>query len=405
MLDLLSKGDANVRPSSHSSRSGVYIVRLRLYPETQTSAFAYAEANRPVGQHALHACIMEGVAQRGFLSHGAGFPGFYVCHLAMKTLACTILSLFLSLPKASAAGSTSILPNSVALQRGVVVESVAKGLEADVAGVETGDVLLGWKTRKSRGSLGSPFDMPRLWYEEASQRPITLEGTRGGQRKAWLLGGDSWGISARPNYPEPLFSIYRQAHDLAVTGKLVEALNLFRAATIMEHRNAPWLTACFLASVGQTLATKKAWPLVDKAYEQAIYESSDLKPEVRAEIFRQWSDQFASRDDFEDATKYRQEALHEWLKLGRETVAVADTLLSISEVELRQGNFDGAEADLNRSTIIGEKIAPRGIQAVVASVNLAVLYQDRGELDKAETYYLKALYKEQMRFPRSSVLV
>ena len=55
--------------------------------------------------------------------------------------------------------------------------------------------------------------------------------------------------------------------------------------------------------------------------------------------------------------------------------------------------------------IIGDKIAPSGIQAVVTSVNFAVLYQDRGELDKAEGYYLKALRKEERRFPRSSLLV
>jgi CHAT domain-containing protein/Tfp pilus assembly protein PilF len=340
-----------------------------------------------------------------FFSHRAGPLCFCAPHLLIRPttiLAALILPL---LSFAAIAQTSRTLHTPPSLNRGLVVESVADGLEAETAGLKSGDVLLGWKTRLGSGRLESPFDMPSLWYEQASRVRVTLEGTRNGRKKAWVLGGDSWGISVRPNFTAPLFSVYQRAQALTLAGKLSEAHNFFRAAANTEQRSVSWLSVWFLSHQGELLGGQKAWPLVDGAYRHAVEESGDLRPEVRAEIFRQWSDQFASRDDFENAKKYRQEALHEWLKLGRETVAVADTLLSISEIQLRQRDYDGAAADLSQSMIIGDKIAPTGIQAVVTSANSAVLYQDRGELDKAETYYLKALYKAQQRFPRSSVLV
>lgn len=342
-------------------------------------------------------------------SHGAGLlclANYRSCSL--KTLLCTILSLFiLPLRPLTAVAQTSFSVSGVGpLDRGLVVESVAKRMDAEIAGVKPGDILLGWKSRVASGNFESPFDLHYVWYEQASRGPVTLEGTRNGRRRIWLLGGDTWGISARPNFRTALCSVYEKTQELASAGKLVDAVNLFRAgATADVQDNFPWLTAWFLSHAGQMLSRTKAWPLVDEAYLQAIQESRDLQPQARAEIFRQWADQFASRDDLANAKKYRQDALLEWQKLGPETVAVADTLLSISEIELRQGDFDGAAAGLQQAMTLGDKIAPAGIQAVVTSVNFAVLFQDRGELDEAERYYLKALHKEERRFPHSSLLV
>jgi CHAT domain-containing protein len=343
----------------------------------------------------------------GVLSPGAGL----LCLLkrcVLRTLSCTIFSLLLlSLPALAAMAQTSTASNGIpSLKRGLVVEGAAKKLDAEVAGVKPGDVLLGWKSKRGSGNFESPFDLPYVWYEQASLGPVTLVGTRNGRKRIWLLGGDRWGISARPNFPAALFSVYTKAEGMASAGELLEAINLFHAAAVPDDgSNFPWLTAWFLSHAGQVLARAKSWPLVDDAYGRAVQASRPLTPQVRAEIFRQWADQFAARDDLENARKYRQEALLEWQKLGNETVPVADTLVSISEIELRQGDFDGASTALTQSMAIGDKIAPAGIQAVVTSVNFAVLYQDRGELDKAEEYYLKALYKLERRFPRSSLSV
>ncbi len=247
----------------------------------------------------------------------------------LKTFPCTILSLLIiPLLLLAAIAQTSTSVNDTSLKRGLVVESVAKNLDAETAGVKPGDVLLGWKSRVARGNFESPFDLPYVWYEQASRGPVTLEGTRNGRRETWLLGGNTWGISARPNFTATLCSVYQKAQELAAAGKLVEAVNLLRSEVRADRgRNSPWLNAWFLSHAGQVLARAKSWPLVDEAYRQAVQESRDLKPEVRAEIFRQWADQFAFRDDLQNAKKYRQEALLEWQKLGNETVSVADTLL------------------------------------------------------------------------------
>jgi hypothetical protein len=48
LLDFSSKGDANVRPSSHSLRFDVYVVRHRLYPKAKTSTRTDAQTDRPI---------------------------------------------------------------------------------------------------------------------------------------------------------------------------------------------------------------------------------------------------------------------------------------------------------------------------------------------------------------------
>ena len=337
---------------------------------------------------------------------GAGLLCFF--NSFRRTLSCTVfcLVIFIVQPFFAVAQTAIFVEQTSSVKRGLVVESVAKGLDAETAGVKPGDILVGWKGKVGSGNFESPFDLPYIWYEQASRGPVTIEGIRNHRRRAWLLGGNTWGISTRPNFSGNLRSVYERAQALAAADNLDEAVNLFRtAATTGPSGNPPWLPAWFLSRAGQALSRAKAWSLADKAYGDAVKESQALGPEIRAEIFRQWADRFASRDDLTDAKRLRRDALHEWEMLGSDTVAVADTLLSIAEIELREGNFEEAAASLQRSMTIGDKIAPAGIQAIVTSVNFAVLYQDRGELDKAERYYLKALHKEERRFPRSSLIV
>ncbi|MGH9570787.1 MAG: hypothetical protein ACRD4F_14160, partial [Candidatus Angelobacter sp.] len=293
---------------------------------------------------------MSRAANSVLLSRGAGLLCLFKPRFT-KILACTIFCLLeVSFGFAAIEQTSTAFRDTPPAKRGLVVESVAKKLDAGVAGVRPGDVLLGWKGKKTSGEFGSPFDLPYVWYEQASLGPVTLVGARNGRKRTWLLGGDTWGISTRPNFTAALCSVYPKAQDLAVAGKLLEAVNLFRAAAGADRDSSfPWLTAWFLSHAGQTLARAKSWPLVDEAYRQAIQESRDLPPEVRADILRQWADQFASRGDLVNVKKYRQQALLEWQKLGPETVAAADTLLSISEIELRQGDFDSAAADLRQS--------------------------------------------------------
>lgn len=289
--------------------------------------------------------------------------------------------------------------------KGIVVERVSKNTQAEKAGVRPGDILLNWKRGDAKGEFESPFDLSHVFFEQAPRGPVTLNVVRGSERRTWSFGSDTWGISARPNFTGPFLAIYRRGQELFATGNPAEAAGRFRAAAAgVQDGDVSWLPSWLLSHAGNVLSGAQQWDLSDAVYREAIDWASHAGPTIRADLFRQWASGFEVRDDLANAEKYYQEALVEWQKQGRETMAEANTLLSLGVIELKRGDFEGAGEHLRHARVIGEKCAPTSIQTLLTLANLAVLYQDRGQLEKAEEYYLKALYNEEKHFPRSSHL-
>ena len=290
-------------------------------------------------------------------------------------------------------------------RKGLVVESVSNHSIAQRQGIHPGDLLLGWKRAGRTGEFESPFDLAFIFLEEAPRGPITITGIRGPHHLKWVLGSDTWGISVRPNFEDPVLSIYLQAEDFIKAGKVDEATDQFRkAATFASATDSPWMAPWLLSRAGKLLLDTQRRDLWDAVYDEAIRNATKASPFVRAELFRQRAAALAAHQDLSTAAKYYANALLEYRGLGSQTMIEAHTLLSLAVIELNSGDYDAAEEHLRRATAIGQAKAPASIQTLLSTVNLAVLYQDQGQLPKAQEYYLRALDKEERSFPNSTHL-
>jgi CHAT domain-containing protein/Tfp pilus assembly protein PilF len=315
------------------------------------------------------------------------------------SLSCLVLSLCV---QAQNPTSLKLLP---ALEKGLIVEQVITNSQAQRAGVQPGDVLLGWNRGSVYGDFQSPFDLAYIFLEQAPRGPITITAIRSGNRLQWQFGSDSWGFSARPNFFEPLLSSYRQSERWFASGKLAKATDGLRAlAAVLPGDCPPWLRPWLLSHAGKTLVGAREWELADAVYQDALAQAADAGPVVRAELFRQVAFGFEVRQDLSRATENYQNVLAEAGKLGRKTMLESNTHQSLAVIALKRGDFDSAENHLLRARTIAEFLAPDGIQTILATANLAVLYQDQGRLQEAEQLYLKVLDKEEKHFPRSTHL-
>ena len=291
--------------------------------------------------------------------------------------------------------------SSFQLRRGLVVEEVSKDSQAEKAGVHTGDILLSWSRAGVQGEFGSPFDLVYAFFEEAPKGPVVISGIRGRAQRKWRLNADTWGISVRPNFSEPLLSMYLQGRSLLSAAKVPEATEQFRLVSLSAESGPSWLAPWLFSNAAEVLGVTDEWNLSSDLYAQAIKDAGKTTPFVRAEIFRQRAAASARHQDVRSAMTYYGNVLLECRKLKHQTMLEASTLASQAVLELQQGDYEAAEGNLRRAMAIGEKLAPTSFYTVLVIANLAVLYQDQGHLDKAEEYYLKALGQEEKNFPNS----
>ena len=305
---------------------------------------------------------------------------------------CVVLQIALCAHGQSLTSTTNLGSH---LQKGLVVEQVSKNTQAQRAGMRPGDILLSWRRADEHGEFESPFDLAHVFLEQASRGPVIVSALRGGQRREWLFCSDAWGVSVRPNFSEQLLSIYRQSEASFAAGNLAEATDGIRAVAANVREGGPlWLGPWFLSHAGKILLGARQWELADIFFQEAIAQAPNAGPVLKAELFRQRAAGLAIHQDLAGATKYYQDVLLESQKWGRKTMVEANALLSLAVIELKRGDFESAEEHLRHAVAIGEVLAPTSIQTLLTIANLAVLYQDQGEFEKAEQYYLKALDRE-----------
>lgn len=315
----------------------------------------------------------------------------------------TVLCLALAIPLCSHGQSaTAEATSSFQLRRGLVVEEVSKDSQAEIAGVHTGDILLSWSRAGVQGEFGSPFDLVYAFFEQASKGSVVISGFRGRSQRKWRLNADTWGISVRPNFSEPLLSMYLQGRSLLSAAKIPEATEQFQLVSLSAQSGPSWLAPWLFSHAAEVLGVTDEWKLSSDLYAQAIRDAENTTPFVRAEIFRQRAAASARHQDVHPAMTYYGNVLLECHNIKYQTMLEANTLASLAILELQQGNYDAAGGHLRRAMTIGETLAPRSMYTVLVSANLAVLYQDQGQLDKAEEYFLKALAQEENNFPNSA---
>lgn len=293
--------------------------------------------------------------------------------------------------------------HSPVLEKGIVVESVTSGAEAQRAGLKPGDLLLSWSGSTAKGGFESPFDVPYLGFGQAPLGPLRIDGLRSGRKHAWLLRTIPWGLVTRPNFRDPILSAYLQAETLAHSGKVDEAVEGWRAAAVPAQGTPVWLSSWFLSHAGQALFLAHKMEASDQLYREAIQAATGSGAIVRGELFRQRASQLQVRADLANAEDYYRQELLEWREIDA-SLLVAKNLNELGALLITKGDFAGAESCLLESSSISEQLAPFSSQAALSYGNLAVLYQTQGDLGKAERYYRPALAVARKHFPNTYYL-
>jgi CHAT domain-containing protein/tetratricopeptide (TPR) repeat protein len=295
--------------------------------------------------------------------------------------------------------------DSLLVGHGIIVESVTKGTQAERLGLQPGDKLLSWSRGRDGKSFDSPFDLIYVSVEQASRGLVAVHGRRGEKERIWLFGSDDWGIESRPVLVGRYLTLYSEGLALATAGKSIEAAERWNtaAATARKEDNF-WLAAWFQYRAGRILSTAQEWKSADEAFAAGLEVAVAAGPIVAAELSRQWARSFYYRGELLQAAKHFHEQLLESEKLGRETMAVANSLLVLAGVDLERGELDQAEAYLTRAFAIAKRLAPLSFQTAAILEDLGILFQDRGDPGKAEEYYLKALPIEERSLSGSRLL-
>lgn len=315
--------------------------------------------------------------------------------LRSKTaLAATVLTLLASgRVRAQTAPVQSAVVSCLDLRPGIVVESVAKHSEADKAGLSEGDVILAWNRAVAKGEIRSPFDLTGVAIEQSPRGRVTLEGLRGETKQSWSMGPSTWGISARPNLPDNLLTIYNEAQKLAQDNKFAEAEQSWRRAA--EQSQCPGLSAWLLFHAADLRANARQWKDADALFRDSLDRAGQDAASVKATLLRAWANTFRPRNDMSSAQKYEEQALEQARGESPENLAVATSLMNLGSIQYLTGDRAGSQKNYQQAFDLCQKLAPESLPAArsLNGLGLAVYYQ--GHLAKSIDYQMQALAIQQ----------
>jgi CHAT domain-containing protein/Tfp pilus assembly protein PilF len=280
---------------------------------------------------------------------------------------------------------------------GIVVEEVGKFSEAAKAGLQEGDVLLAWSRADAKGEIESPFDLSAAETEQAPRGVVTLEGLRGTKRQTWILGPDTWGITVRPNFPQPVLELYRAGQEQAKADKSSMAAERWRAAAALSReqesraalskRQDLWL----LFHTAELLAAGRQWKEADNSYEGCLRQAAGAGLVIETQLLRAWAGSFQQRRDWGNAQKYLLQAAALDKQAGPTTLGLAKSLHSIGLLYWVQGDLQNAEDYFQQALAIRQKTAPDSLVVAAGINNLGNIAFRKSDLVKAEEYYLQSM--------------
>ncbi|HTC95029.1 MAG TPA: CHAT domain-containing protein [Terriglobales bacterium] len=287
---------------------------------------------------------------------------------------------------------------------GVVIEEVAKNSEGERAGLQPGDIVLRWSRAEAKGEIESPFDLSAIEIEQEPQGNVTLEGTRGEEKRVWVMGPDDWGMKTRPNLSQNLLSIYQEGQELAKAGKGTEAAERWRrAATEAQNESLSALSTWLLFHAAEQFADARQWKEADDAYRKTLEMSDGTEPALRAQLFRSWAVTYERRDEWKRSQSCYQQAIDSQ-KSNAESLLAAAILSSQGEAFRLDTELAKAEEDFRYALAIQQKIAPDSLPVAQTLMTLGLLNVNKGDMTAAEDYQKQALAIRERLAPGSRTL-
>jgi CHAT domain-containing protein/Tfp pilus assembly protein PilF len=299
---------------------------------------------------------------------------------------------------------SAVAPVAQEHQPGVVVEKVSKFSAAEKAGIQSGDILLGWTRADSKGELVSPFDLALIEVEEEPRGMVTLNGIRGTASQSWIMGPDVWGIQARPNVQGELLASYNTGQELAASGRATDAAKQWQStARLADAADPSWLRPWLLFHAAESLRDAKQWTKADEAYQSAV-QSAGANPIPSGQLLQAWAKSYQERNDWDDAKKYFQQSIARMESSGSGKLVIAANLNALGRISYGRGDLDHADQYYRQGLDICQKLAPGSLPVAAGFNNLGWVAWQRGDLAKAEQYHKQALDIRQKLAPESLVV-
>lgn len=262
--------------------------------------------------------------------------------------------------------SLLLLIDARASESRVVVERVELGGVAHDLGVRPGESFDRWQRLDDQervveeGPLPQPFELQRVWLEEAPRGPVRLVDESEG--RARHLEWEEWGLQTRPELAPSVLELYR-------AGEFVAAAE---ATTDSLHR--AWLLAEAAENGDDTEAGERLFSRALQAAGSGV---------ARAQIHRRWGDSLRDRSAWDAAREQYRQA--EELDRARDPggLSVAQDQLRLAVVAGRTRDLQGAEQHYRRAVEILRERARPGLTQAKALGGLSFVLLLQGSMEEA----------------------
>lgn len=293
-------------------------------------------------------------------------------------------------------------PAAAPAKAGVLVERVEQGGDAEAAGLQVGDQIVGWSREGSDGTIESSFDWAEMLTEEAPRGTVTLRGWRSGKEDAWSLGLRAWGLTVIPMLPSRLAEKFRTCRELQNLKKYQDEGacwgDILRDS---QHTDPQWMEPYIRIQLAESYSGQQRWTEADQTYRQAVDQSRVAGQRKLAQVLEAWSLAQRYRGDLKTASEHCNEALKIREALPPVGLAVAKTLSDCGDIEGERDNYEKAEQDYVRALTIRRELAPGSLVEAGSLGSLGSLEYRRGDFAKTESYHRQALKLREKLAPNS----
>jgi CHAT domain-containing protein len=285
-------------------------------------------------------------------------------------------------------------------QAGVVVEAVKPYRAAAKAGLQPGDLLLGWtrdatppaNPELARGAFLGPLDVLETELEQAPRGPIRLHGTRGGQPLSVLLAPGEWGIDLRPRLDPDELALHLEAAGLAAEQRPEPAAELWRSlASSAQAGGEPELACWFLYRAGLSLADAGRWAEALSLYEAGLAAAVDTDGRPAPFLWEARGLAWFRLNDLASAIEAHRTALCLREERGPESLTAAQSLEQLGRAFADRDDRDAAEGCYRRSLELRERLAPGSLPVAASLGLLAALARSREDWVQEQQFCTRAL--------------
>jgi CHAT domain-containing protein/Tfp pilus assembly protein PilF len=313
---------------------------------------------------------------------------------------CIAIGIILQM-EGSAYASSRPLAND-ALAPGVRVQEVSKNTAAERAGLQKGDIILGWSRGQENGKIETPFDFDWVDIEQRPRGELVLTGTRASVKKTWALSNQSWGIKTSPVYQGRLLQVFQHSQALLKAGEKTAAAKYW-TTTSAPLPATSWLPAWSAYYSAKLYQYANDISSADSAYQQAARLSANLDKPVQARIAKWWGDLYcdcSGARQFKGTDHYR-EALNLLQPKDKGTLLEAYYLAALGISLMDADEIDEAQDDVARSLEIRKRLAPDSIEVAESLAYMGYTAAFAEEFQNATELLEQALEMQQRLDPGS----